>query len=279
VLNLVFGNPADISRHLIASPVVRLVTFTGSIPVGKQLSLLAAQYMKPTIMELGGHAAVIVCGDADPVAVAKLAATAKFRMGGQVCVSPTRFLVQKDIYPAFVEAFGRAASDLRVASGLHADVQMGALANARRLQAISGLVDDAVRCGARVVAGGKRVGERGFFFQPTVLADVPSQAQALSVEPFGPLALVSPFGELDEAIRVANQLHVGLAGYAFTASLATAERLAEQLESGLLSINHFGAAAPDMPFGGVKDSGFGREGGAESLDAYTVTKMVSVRTA
>lgn len=278
VLNVVFGRPDQISRHLIASPVVRLVTFTGSVAIGKQLAQLAGQHMKATLMELGGHAAVIVCGDADPKAVARFAVTAKFRMGGQVCVSPTRFLVQKDIYPAFVDAFAGGAASLRVGPGMEEGTQMGSLVSGRRLKAMQSLVENAVSCGARIAAGGKRVGERGFFFQPTVLADVPAQADALTQEPFGPLAMVMPFGELSEAIRMANQLQVGLAGYAFTNSLATAERIADELETGLLSINHFGAAAPEMPFGGVKDSGFGREGGAESLEAYTITKMVSVRS-
>ena len=278
VLNIVFGRPDHISRHMVASPIVRLVTFTGSVAIGKQLAQLAGQHMKATLMELGGHAAVIVCGDADPKAVARLAVTAKFRMGGQVCVSPTRFLVQKDIYPAFVDAFASGAAALRVGNGMEQGSQMGSLVSGRRLQAMQSLVDNAVGCGARVAAGGRRVGDRGFFFQPTVLADVPANADALTQEPFGPLAMVMPFGELSEALRVANQLQVGLAGYAFTNSLATAERLADELETGLLSINHFGAAAPEMPFGGVKDSGFGREGGAESLEAYTITKMVSVRS-
>ena len=278
VLNVVFGRPAEIAQHLISSPIVRLVTFTGSVAIGKQLTQLAGQHMKATLMELGGHAAVIVCGDADPRAVARLAVTAKFRMGGQVCVSPTRFLVHKDIYPAFVDAFAGGAAALRVGPGLEKGSQMGALVNGRRLKAMQSLVEDAVSCGARVAAGGKRVGDRGFFFQPTVLSDVPAHANALTQEPFGPLALVMPFADLSEAIRTANQLQVGLAGYAFTNSLANMERIADELESGLLSINHFGAAAPEMPFGGVKDSGFGREGGAESLDAYTITKMVSVHS-
>ncbi len=279
VLNVVFGIPDDISRHLIASPVIRLVTFTGSVPVGKHLARLAAAHMKPAIMELGGHAPVIVCEDADPVAVARLAAAAKFRMAGQICVSPTRFLVHDTVYDRFVEAFAQAAAGIRTAPGMEDGAQMGALANSRRLASMTALVDDAVRCGARLAAGGKRIGERGFFFEPTVLADVPAHAQAMSIEPFGPLAMVNRFAALDEAIAIANQLPVGLAAYAFTRSLETAERLAEELETGLLSVNHFGAAAPDMPFGGVKDSGFGREGGAESLDAYTTTKMVSLRTA
>jgi succinate-semialdehyde dehydrogenase/glutarate-semialdehyde dehydrogenase len=279
VLNCVYGRPDAISQALITAPAVRLVTFTGSIAVGKQLSQLAGLHMKPVLMELGGHSPVLVCEDCDPVAVAGLATVAKFRMAGQICVSPTRFIVHERIYAPFVEAFASAARALAVGPGFRAGSTMGALANARRLQAIHSLVQDAVRCGARLAAGGQRIGERGFFYQPTVLADVPERAQAMSVEPFGPLATVSPFKDIDDAIRLANQLQVGLAGYAFTQSLATAERIADEFETGLLSINHFGAAAPDMPFGGLKDSGIGREGGAESLDAYTVTRMVSMRTA
>ncbi|MBU1361365.1 MAG: NAD-dependent succinate-semialdehyde dehydrogenase [Gammaproteobacteria bacterium] len=278
VLNCVYGHPDAISRALIESPAIRLVTFTGSIAVGKQLSQLAGAHMKPVLMELGGHSPVVVCDDCDPTAVARLAATAKFRMAGQVCVSPTRFIVHERIYATFVEAFAGFARELSVGPGLVAGTGMGALANARRLEAIERLVQDALDSGARLAAGGRRIGERGFFFEPTVLADVPEHAQAMSVEPFGPLATVSAFTDLDAAIGLANRLQVGLAGYAFTQSLATAERLADELQTGLLSINHFGAAAPDMPFGGLKDSGMGREGGAESLDAYTVTRMVSMRT-
>ena len=278
VLNVVFGEPSAISHHLIASPIVRLVTFTGSLGVGRELAQLAAQHMKPCIMELGGHAPVIVCEDADAQAVAKLAVAAKFRMAGQICVSPTRFLVHERVYAQFVDAFAAAARGLRTAPGLQDGTQMGSLANRRRLEAMQSLVADALSCGARLAAGGHRIGERGFFFEPTVLADVPLHAQAMSVEPFGPLATVSRFASLDEALALANRLNVGLAGYAFTNSLANAHRIAEELEAGLLSINHFGAAAPDMPFGGVKESGYGREGGAESLEAYTVTKMVSLRT-
>jgi succinate-semialdehyde dehydrogenase/glutarate-semialdehyde dehydrogenase len=279
VLNCVWGRPDEISRTLIESPVTRLVTFTGSVAIGKRLTQLAGAHMKPALMELGGHSPVLVCEDADPLAVAKLAVTGKFRMGGQICVSPTRFIVHERIYGEFVDAFGRLARELVVGPGLQDGVQMGALANARRVAAIDGLVQEAVQCGARVAAGGKRIGERGFFYQPTVLADVPAHAQAMNLEPFGPLATVTSFSRLDDALALANRLQVGLAGYAFTQSIANAERIADELETGLLSINHFGAAAPDMPFGGLKDSGMGREGGAESLDAYTVTRMVAMRMA
>ena len=279
VLNLVFGDPAQVSAHLIASPVIRVITFTGSIAVGKHLTQLAAKEMKPAIMELGGHAPVIVCDDVDPVRVGHLAGAAQFRMAGQICVSPTRFIVHEAIYAPFVKAFAEAAGALKVGDGMAGGVQMGPMANGRRLAAIEELVEEAVACGARVASGGKRIGDRGFFYAPTVLADVPRTARAMSVEPFGPLGLCVPAASLDDAITLANSLPVGLAGYAFTNSVDAAERLGRSMECGIMSINHFGGPAADMPFGGVKQSGMGREGGHESLDAYTTTKMVSLKTA
>ncbi len=279
VLNLVFGDPALISAHLIASPVIRVITFTGSIAVGKHLAQLAAMEMKPAIMELGGHAPVIVCDDVDPVHVGRMAGAAKFRMAGQICTSPTRFIVHEQVYAAFVEAFAETAAALKVGDGMAAGMQMGPVANGRRLAAIEELVDEAVACGARIATGGKRIGERGFFYAPTVLADVPLRARAMSTEPFGPLGLCLPVESLDDAIAHANNLPVGLAGYAFTNSVEAAEKLGRYMECGIMSINHFGGPAADMPFGGVKQSGIGREGGHESLDAYTTTKMVSLKTA
>ena len=279
VLNLVFGNPALISSTLIASPVIRMVTFTGSVAVGKHLTQLAAAVMKPVLMELGGHAPVLIGADVDAAALGRLAGSAKMRLAGQVCASPTRFIIHRKSYAAFVDAFARVASELRVGDGFESGVQMGPLINDRRLQAIDALVQDAVACGARVAAGGKRVGERGFFYAPTVLADVPAQAQAMSTEPFGPLALCVPVDDLDEGIALANSLSVGLSAYAFTNSLEEAERLTRELECGTLSINHFGMPGTDTPFGGVKESGIGREGGPQSLEAYTSTKTVLQRTA
>lgn len=279
VLNLVFGDPAQISERLIASPITRLVTFTGSIPVGRQLATAAAREMKPAIMELGGHAPVIVDDGVDAEQIGHLSAAAKGRMAGQICVSPTRFFVHERVYERFVASMAEAARAIRVGDGFAEGVQMGPLANARRLAAVRALVDDAAGRGARVVAGGSRIGDKGFFHQLTVLADVPAQAQALSVEPFGPIALCVPVDSIDEAIARANSLPVGLAGYAFTNSLDHAERIGRSVECGILSINHFGGPAADMPFGGVKQSGLGREGGQESLDAYTITRMVSQRAA
>jgi len=278
VLNLVFGNPGVISSTLIASPVIRMVTLTGSVPVGKHLTQLAAAAMKPVLMELGGHAPVLVSADVDPRSVAKLATAAKMRMAGQICASPTRFIVHEDVYVDFVDAFASACNELIVGDGFSPGSQMGPVVSARRLASISALVDDAKARGARVAAGGKRVGDRGYFYAPTVLADVPMAADAMHTEPFGPLALCVPVSGLDEGIALANSLPVGLAGYAFTNSLQDAEKISRELDCGVLSINHFGSPGADTPFGGVRESGFGREGGEESLDSYMVTKTVLQRT-
>ncbi|MGV6872815.1 NAD-dependent succinate-semialdehyde dehydrogenase [Pseudochelatococcus sp. B33] len=275
VLNLVFGKPSDISDHLIPSPTVRLVTFTGSVPVGKHLASMAAQHMKPAIMELGGHAPVIVCDDVDPVAAAAISVTGKIRNSGQVCNAPTRFFVADAIYDRFTEAFADKAKQVRVGDGLDPESQMGPLTNERRIAAMEMFVEDATAKGAKVVAGGSRIANRGYFYPLTVIADVPDNARAMSEEPFGPIALVSKVGSLDEAIHKANSLPFGLSGYAFTRSAHNAGRLADELEVGTLSINHLTASTPETPFGGVKDSGYGREGGTEGLQYYTVPKSVS----
>jgi succinate-semialdehyde dehydrogenase / glutarate-semialdehyde dehydrogenase len=275
VLNLVFGNPAEISEYLIPQSRIRLITFTGSIPVGKHLAEMAGRYMKPAIMELGGHAPVIVCDDVDPAATADTSVIGKSRNAGQVCVAPTRFFVQEAIYEQFAQSFAEKAKQLKVGNGLDQSTQMGPLANARRIDAMETLVADAKAKGARVLAGGHRLGNRGYFFPLTVLADLPDDARAMNEEPFGPLALVNPVKTLDEAIEKANSLPYGLAGYAFTRSAANADRLADGIEVGNLSINHFVASVAETPFGGVKDSGYGREGGTEGLQCYTITKNVS----
>jgi succinate-semialdehyde dehydrogenase/glutarate-semialdehyde dehydrogenase len=277
VLNLVFGTPSEISEYLIPQPAVRLVTFTGSIPVGKRLAALAGEHMKPVIMELGGHAPVIVCDDVDPVTTAAASATGKSRNAGQVCVSPTRFYVQEAIYDTFTKAFGERAAAIKIGNGLDAGNQMGPLANDRRLAAMETFVADATKKGARLVTGGSRIGNHGYFYPLTVLADVPDDARAMREEPFGPLALLSPVKTVDEAIEKANALPYGLAAYAFTHSARNVDKLAEGVEVGNLSINHFVASVAETPFGGVKDSGFGREGGTEGLGCYTVTKNVSHR--
>ena len=277
VLNLLFGEPAEISERLIPHPSVRLVTFTGSVPVGKRLAALAGEHMKPAIMELGGHGPAIVCGDADPVQTAIASVAIKTRNAGQVCVAPTRFFVQRNIYARFVETAGEHALQVQPTDPRDPGCTMGPLANLRRVEAMEALVADAVARGARLVAGGCRPANRGFYYPLTVLADVPDDALAMREEPFGPMMLIQPFGELDDAIARANGLPFGLAGYAFTHSAAAADRLMDGLACGNLSINHFVASLAETPFGGVKDSGYGREGGIEGLHGYTVVKNISHR--
>ncbi|MGF6549470.1 NAD-dependent succinate-semialdehyde dehydrogenase [Paraburkholderia youngii] len=278
VLNLVFGNPAEISSTLIASPVIRLVTFTGSVQVGKHLTQQAAAAMKPVLMELGGHAPVLVCEGVDGAAVGRLAARGKTNASGQICASPSRFIVHHSVYQDFVSAFAETVNSVQVGDGFRKDVQMGPVASARRLAAMQSLVDDARKRGARIAAGGNRIGNIGYFFEPTVLADVPFDADAMTTEPFGPLCACVSVNDLGEAITLANSLSVGLAAYAFTNSLQDAERISRELDCGVLSINHFGTPDADTPFGGVKDSGVGREGGPSTLDAYIVTKTVLQKT-
>jgi len=275
VLNLVFGEPAEVSAHLIASPVIRLVAFTGSVPVGKLLAAEAGKAMKPSLMELGGHAPVIVCADADPVKAARRAAQAKFVNAGQVCTSPSRFLVHESLAEEFTAEFVKAAEALVVGDGLAEGTTMGPLANERRLKSLERLTADALARGARVLTGGERLDRPGYFFAPTVLTGVPDGADLLHEEPFGPIAPIVPFTDVDEALRTANALPYGLAAYGFTDSAATAEKLSDELEAGILSINHCGGSVHEAPSGGVKDSGYGREGGPEALDAYLVTKRVS----
>lgn len=277
VVNLVFGVPADVSRHLIESHVVKLVTFTGSVPVGKHLAALAARGPKPALLELGGHSPVIVSASTDARRAAHLCADAKFKNAGQICSSPTRFIVHSSRYDEFVASFAQRARSIKVGNGLHPAVGMGPLANPRRLDAMQRMVADAVASGARLAAGGHRIGDNGYFFEPTVLCDVPREALVLNDEPFGPIAAIVPFNDLEAAIDTANGLPYGLSSYAFTESASEAMTLARRLDSGTVAINHLGGSQPNTPFGGVKESGYGREGGAESLEAYMVTKFVSHR--
>jgi len=276
VIGLVYGTPSQISEYLIPHPIIRKITFTGSTPVGKQLAALAGQHMKRVTMELGGHAPVIVCEDADVALAVKAAGTAKFRNAGQVCISPTRFLVHESIQDAFVDAFAAYAKGLKVGDGLQAGMQMGPLANERRLDAMQQLTQDAVAKGAKIAAGGERIGTQGHFFAPTVLTHVPLEAHVVNQEPFGPMAAVRSFSRLEDAIAEANRLPYGLAGYGFTRSLKNAHILGQDLQVGLLWINQPALAWPEMPFGGVKDSGYGSEGGPEALEAYLATKAVSI---
>jgi succinate-semialdehyde dehydrogenase/glutarate-semialdehyde dehydrogenase len=231
--------------------------------------------MKRATMELGGHAPAIVFDDADLDAAANVLTMAKFRNAGQVCVAPTRFLVQERVYEPFLERVVAAAKARKVGPGMDPESTMGAMANERRIQAMEGMVADAVQRGATVETGGRRIGNKGFFFEPTVLTGVSREAHAMNEEPFGPMALVSSFGEFDEAIEEANRLPFGLAAYAYTRSTKTATALAANVESGMLTINHNGLAIPEVPFGGMKDSGYGSEGGREAVEAYLNTKFVS----
>ncbi|WP_448955251.1 NAD-dependent succinate-semialdehyde dehydrogenase [Labrys neptuniae] len=277
VLNLVFGVPADISSYLIPQAPIRLVAFTGSTMVGKHLSELAARNVKPVLMELGGHAPVIVCDDVDPVAAAALSVARKARNAGQVCTSPTRFFVHKKLYATFVEAFAERARTIALGNGLDAATQMGPVANHRRIEALDALVSDARDKGARLLAGGVRKEGAGYFFPLTVAADLPDDARAMHEEPFGPLALINPVDSLDDAIEKANALPFGLAAYAFTHSARNAHHLSERIEAGNLSINTLEASVAETPFGGVKESGYGREGGVEGLHHYMTVKSISHR--
>ncbi|HLS86671.1 MAG TPA: aldehyde dehydrogenase family protein, partial [Burkholderiales bacterium] len=279
VLGLVYGNPAEISSYLIPHPVIRKITFTGSIPVGKQLAALAGQHMKRVTMELGGHAPVIVCEDADIAAAVKITGGAKFRNAGQVCISPTRFLVHKSIAADFAKALADHAKGLKVGDGLAEGTQMGPLANARRIDAMSAFTEDAVKKGAKLLFGGQRIGNAGNFWQPTILADVPREARVFNDEPFGPMAAIRPFENLEEAIAEANRLPYGLAGYAFTKSLKNADLLSRRLEVGMLWINMPAMPSAEMPFGGVKDSGYGSEGGPEALEAYLNVRAIAISNA
>ena len=276
VLGLVYGSPAEISNYLIPHPIVRKITFTGSTPVGKQLAALAGKHMKRVTMELGGHAPVIVCEDADIALAVKAAGAAKFRNAGQVCISPTRFLVHESVKAEFAQALVKHAASLKVGDGLTQGVQMGPLANPRRLAAMAEFTQDAIERGAQVAHGGERIGNAGNFWQPTVLTDVPLDAMVFNDEPFGPMAAIRGFNTLDEAIAEANRLPFGLAGYAFTRSLKNADLLTRRVEVGMLWVNMPAMPSAEMPFGGIKDSGYGSEGGPEAMEAYLNTRAVTI---
>ena len=276
VIGLVYGDPAEISGFLIPHPVIRKVTFTGSTPVGKQLAALAGLHMKRATMELGGHAPVIVAEDADVDLAVKAAGGAKFRNAGQVCISPTRFLVHNSIREQFARALVEHAQSLKVGDGLADGTRLGPLANTRRLSAMVNVLADARAKGATVATGGERIGSEGNFFAPTVLTDVSLDADVFNNEPFGPVAAIRGFDSLEDAITEANRLPYGLAGYAFTRSFSNVHLLTQRLEVGMLWINQSATPWPEMPFGGVKDSGYGSEGGPEALEPCLVTKSVTV---
>lgn len=276
VLNLVFGMPEEISEHLISSPAIRKISFTGSTVVGKKLAGLAGLHMKRMTMELGGHAPCLVFDDVDPAWAAAQIAAVKFRNAGQVCTSPTRIIVQSGIKDRFLKAFVEEAHAIRVGPGSDPQSRMGPLANMRRLTSVQALVDDAVSNGASLAHGGHQLFEVGSFFAPTILADVPVSSRIMNEEPFGPVASVNSFDSEEEAIAEANRLDFGLAAYAFTKQADRQSRLTDRVEAGLLSINHFGLGLPETPFGGIKDSGFGSEGGYNILDAYLQDAFVTV---
>jgi succinate-semialdehyde dehydrogenase/glutarate-semialdehyde dehydrogenase len=275
VLNLVFGVPAEVSEHLLAKTAVRKISFTGSIPVGKHLAQLAAKGMKRTTMELGGHSPVVVFADADPEKAADTIAAFKYRNAGQVCISPTRFYVQEPVYRKFLDRFTEYAKALKLGDGLEKGITMGPLANSRRLDAMDSFVNDAKVRGGKVVTGGARRGNQGYFYEPTVITDVPDDAKIMTEEPFGPVAPIVPFKTFDEVVERANSLQFGLAAYAFTSSNATAAAIGDAIESGMVGVNSVAVSTPETPFGGVKESGHGSEGGIEGLGAYFNTKFIS----
>lgn len=275
VLGLVFGVPADVSSHLIASPSVRKISLTGSVPVGKHLAGLAAKHMQRTTMELGGHAPVIVFDDADVEKAAELMVGGKFRNAGQICIAPTRFYIQDRVYDAFVDAFVHRTRKIVVGDGTHPDTMMGPLANARRLEAMAGFVENAIACGATIATGGERIGNRGYFFAPTVIRDAPDNCRVMTEEPFGPLAPMTRFSDIDEVADRANALSLGLAAYVITPSLDRATVMSDALEVGMVGLNTVAVASPEAPFSGVKESGYGIEGGPDSLEAYLATKSVA----
>ncbi len=274
VLNVVSGVPSEISPYLIASPIIRKVTFTGSTAIGKQLGRLAADSMKPTTMELGGHAPVLIFEDADIDAAVRLMVASKFRNAGQICIAPTRFYVQSPVHERFCSAFATAASQLRVGNGLEAGIQMGPLANARRVPALDSLISDAVAAGGTLACGGLPENGPGYFLRPTVLTNVPDTARIMSEEPFGPVIVTQPFDTIDEVIARANRLPFGLAAYAFTRSAKTMKIVGEEVEAGMIGINFPILTGPESPFGGVKDSGHGSDGGPEALAGFLINKYV-----
>ncbi|WP_110968830.1 NAD-dependent succinate-semialdehyde dehydrogenase [Pseudomonas huaxiensis] len=275
VLQVVFGVPDQVSRHLIASPVIRKVTFTGSVPIGRLLSAHAAEGVKPITLELGGHGPVLVFDDADVEKAAREGVANRFRGTGQVCISSTRFLIQRGVYQQFVDQFVTATLALKLGDGLHPDTQVGPLANPRQIAKMVELVADAVAKGARVLAGGKRLPREGFFFEPTVLADVPMNARIMHEEPFGPIAVLMPFDTLEDGLDEANRLPYGLSAYAFTTSARTAIDVADGLEAGMIGINQYRIVATELPFGGMKESGHGSEGGIEGIEHYLTHKFIS----
>ena len=276
VVNLVFGVPAKISEKLFASTIVRKISFTGSVPVGKQLAGLASSGLKRCTFELGGHSPAIVCEDANLENALSTLTAFKFRNSGQVCIAPSRFFVHRSHYNSFVDGFVDASHSQCLGNGLEEETTMGPMSNYRRIESMGNFVQDAVKCGAKLVTGGKRWGNVGFFWEPTVLVDVPDQSKIMQEEPFGPVAPIIPFDSLDEVIEKSNSLQYGLAAYVFTQSDNTRELLVNSLESGGIAFNSAAPVPSDLPYGGLKDSGYGYEGGIEGVEAFLHKKLVSL---
>ncbi|HEY0118818.1 MAG TPA: NAD-dependent succinate-semialdehyde dehydrogenase [Cellulomonas sp.] len=275
VLGLLFGDPAQISSTLIASPVIRKVSFTGSTGVGKHIAQLAGSFVKPVMLELGGHAPVIVFDDVDVADVARQAVGAKAHNTGQSCGSPSRFFVHERVYDQFVAEFAKLLEAVVVSDGFDPACEVGPLANARRFGAMGPLVADAVARGARVVTGGEGDSSVGYFWPMTLLADVPDDAQIMHDEPFGPLAAVTRFTDEDDVVERANAVPYGLGAYLFTGSADRALRIPRLLDVGMVTVNKFGVGGRDTFFGGRKESGFGSEGGPEAVEEYMVRKLIS----
>lgn len=275
-VQLVYGVPALVSEYLIPSRIIRKVSFTGSTAVGKHLASLAGRHMKRITLELGGHAPAIVFDDADIDLAINLISFSKYRNAGQICIAPTRILVQENVYQRFVDGIAEKAKTLVVGNGMDPASTMGAMNNARRIDAMETLIGDAVRHGGKLCTGGRRIGNKGFFFEPTVMTDVPIDARIMNEEPFGPVAMVTPFRHLDDAVTEANRLEYGLAAYAYTASSATTYAVSKAIESGMVAVNNQQLGTPEAPFGGIKDSGYGSEGGSEAMESYLNVKFVSV---
>jgi succinate-semialdehyde dehydrogenase/glutarate-semialdehyde dehydrogenase len=274
-LNIVWGVPSEVSEYLISSPIVRKISFTGSVPVGKQLAALAGAHMKRVTMELGGHSPVLVFEDADIDKAAEMLARFKTRNAGQVCVSPSRFFIHEKIYDRFAAKFIDVISNIKVGDGLEKGTQMGPLAHERRIASMELFLEDAVARGGKIATGGTRPMTGGHYFSPTVVTDLPDDAKLMRDETFGPIAPLTRFADVEEVIRRANSVPYGLSSYVFTNSLKTATLVSNNLEAGMVNINHFGSGNAELPFGGIKESGIGSEGGSETFDGYLVTKFIT----
>jgi succinate-semialdehyde dehydrogenase/glutarate-semialdehyde dehydrogenase len=279
VANLVIGSAQEMADEFLENPICRKISFTGSTEVGKQLMKGCADQMKRVSLELGGHAPFIVFPDADPEVGAKIAVTGKFRNNGQVCIAPSRFYVHKDVEKKFTEAAVAFARGLKMGNGLDAGIEVGPMFEKKALQSTQDLVEDARGKGAKVLTGGKRSDrfDRGYFFEPTVLTGVSGQTRMMTEEPFAPVMPLLDFSKLDDVIAAANNTRYGLAAYVFTNDLTVAWKMAEGIEAGIIGINDPVPATPQCPFGGMKESGLGRELAHEGLEAYLETKYVSIR--